>query len=628
MQKGRSQQLEDTLFREIIEVNLGRILSRLRSRHATKTIRNVEKPPIVSQLSEAMKEIRRHLSKKPQLVGDFNKIEKFVGQMRELFRLLENKKTSDVTAGKCSETVRELVQICNIVSSRFALGEFFSSFPNSNSLGPTQKDSLPRNIGKIGRYRSSSIFLHDAARKLQEFREIRVESVGSSISCGLRNLRQFQPQSLGSTLDRIMVKKREGNSPAQTQIIQAVSTNLTTNQQFTKLAKRSDEHKVHAEIQLLLFYEMQNTETLPRVIASSKSACFLCDLFIKNHGQFYIQQTHGILYSKWALPDLQAIGIREPALGAIIAIIEQINNDLEGKIRDQLPKAKLQINYFNESALNIPGNWSPSAASLSHRSSTELNSVQRDQHDLDIIPKNNTGLPKEARKTFFFSSISEGKIQESPAVLAQKSGQEKTRENDASTAMHMREDGSEKRLETTEGAINGILLPQAHIADPMDQTVAMKGTNSTTLSPDAPKMLMRSRSPGRSSSILWAHRLSGKGDCFRQTIASDHFSVEVKVGPMSFFLSSTSNAKSSAAKDGTKQARDCRQPQSSLLVHWLDVEELSDEAVEANGAFVNLDDLKEGEDVVFENEGEGAFGLRVRYRSNEVLIYLAQDQYQ
>ena len=63
---------------------------------------------------------------------------------------------------------------------------------------------------------------------------------------------------------------------------------------------------VHAEIQILVFYSMIPNVALkkPRVIGVSKSACYLCNLFIQKHGQFFITKTHGRLYERWNFPDL------------------------------------------------------------------------------------------------------------------------------------------------------------------------------------------------------------------------------------------------------------------------------------------------------------------------------------
>ncbi|TGO33165.1 hypothetical protein BHYA_0262g00020 [Botrytis hyacinthi] len=59
---------------------------------------------------------------------------------------------------------------------------------------------------------------------------------------------------------------------------------------------------VHSEIQLISFYKQFPAGLPPRCIGSSKSACFLCDLFIKKHGLYRISHSHGRLYPKWTIP--------------------------------------------------------------------------------------------------------------------------------------------------------------------------------------------------------------------------------------------------------------------------------------------------------------------------------------
>lgn len=61
----------------------------------------------------------------------------------------------------------------------------------------------------------------------------------------------------------------------------------------------------HAEIQLLVHYELFPTEPPPRVIGVSKEACFLCDSFLRAHGRFSITGAHRQMFPQWTVPDLQ-----------------------------------------------------------------------------------------------------------------------------------------------------------------------------------------------------------------------------------------------------------------------------------------------------------------------------------
>ncbi|KAL5379233.1 hypothetical protein PMIN02_010994 [Paraphaeosphaeria minitans] len=61
---------------------------------------------------------------------------------------------------------------------------------------------------------------------------------------------------------------------------------------------------VHAEIQLLAYYERRGPWNWPRVLGASKEACFLCNSFINAHGFFFVSKAHRQIYSQWTIPDL------------------------------------------------------------------------------------------------------------------------------------------------------------------------------------------------------------------------------------------------------------------------------------------------------------------------------------
>jgi hypothetical protein len=60
---------------------------------------------------------------------------------------------------------------------------------------------------------------------------------------------------------------------------------------------------VHAEIQMALYLEEHPPDRPPRVIGCSKSACFLCDLFIQKQGKYSISSAHRQLHNQWTIPD-------------------------------------------------------------------------------------------------------------------------------------------------------------------------------------------------------------------------------------------------------------------------------------------------------------------------------------
>jgi hypothetical protein len=89
---------------------------------------------------------------------------------------------------------------------------------------------------------------------------------------------------------------------------------------------------VHAEIQLLVFYGSNPDlpTSTPRTLGVSKSACYLCDLFIQKHGQFFITKTHGRLHDQWTVPDLAEFSPNQRS--GYQRILSEMNKDFEHEI--------------------------------------------------------------------------------------------------------------------------------------------------------------------------------------------------------------------------------------------------------------------------------------------------------
>jgi len=91
---------------------------------------------------------------------------------------------------------------------------------------------------------------------------------------------------------------------------------------------------VHGEVQLIIFYERHPRALPPRAIGSSKSACFLCDLFIKTHGHFGVSYSHMKLYPKWTIPDEAWMS---PQLRRrLMSMVKVMNNELKMLLRKKM----------------------------------------------------------------------------------------------------------------------------------------------------------------------------------------------------------------------------------------------------------------------------------------------------
>ncbi|KAH6699615.1 hypothetical protein EV126DRAFT_424351 [Verticillium dahliae] len=61
---------------------------------------------------------------------------------------------------------------------------------------------------------------------------------------------------------------------------------------------------VHAEIQQILYLERHTCQLAVRALGCSKSACYLCDLFILKQSRYHVSHAHRRLYEQWTIPDV------------------------------------------------------------------------------------------------------------------------------------------------------------------------------------------------------------------------------------------------------------------------------------------------------------------------------------
>ncbi|KAL9607792.1 MAG: hypothetical protein Q9167_007326 [Letrouitia subvulpina] len=118
---------------------------------------------------------------------------------------------------------------------------------------------------------------------------------------------------------------------------------------------------VHAEIQLLAFYARSAglISKKLRAIGVSKSACYLCSLFINQYNQFFVSRTHGKLYDKWTVPDVFNYQPLAPQRENIRHVLVQVNLDVREaliKERQRIKLRKAPRPYPNESDVTLPRN--------------------------------------------------------------------------------------------------------------------------------------------------------------------------------------------------------------------------------------------------------------------------------
>ncbi|KAL9124838.1 MAG: hypothetical protein Q9217_005880 [Psora testacea] len=116
---------------------------------------------------------------------------------------------------------------------------------------------------------------------------------------------------------------------------------------------------VHAEIQLLTFYTLNSDTHLktPRALGVSRSACYLCYLFIRRHGHFSVSRTHGRLYDQWTVPDVFNHQHLQSQRLKFRQVLREVNNEILHVLPIEQQRARQRIPgrpFPNESDTTLP----------------------------------------------------------------------------------------------------------------------------------------------------------------------------------------------------------------------------------------------------------------------------------
>jgi len=327
----------------ITEMCHGRILSRLRSQHAKKTQKTRGKKSLPDLLMDAL-HTRPHKGVNETIRMVVVKIQSQCRDFLEIFKLVENCQNKD-------RRVEILLQLLSI-AYKFDDLELSCALSTCERLDPSLLRYLPTAIGKLKHYTQVAINLTNAANssKYTVFQDITVTAV--SYQKVSRKSLGSQRHDFESVLERL---------PNHNLTKQMSSHRAELRERYEKKVESREQWNVHAEIQLLLSYETDTTNPRPRVIYSSKSACYLCRLFFDLHGGSLTPISHGRLYDKWLLPDWSSEHAR--CLESISSTMERMINALAESIVRNLGKDTLSQCQPNESVVGIYHHWT-SASTL------------------------------------------------------------------------------------------------------------------------------------------------------------------------------------------------------------------------------------------------------------------------
>jgi OTT_1508-like deaminase len=193
-------------------------------------------------------------------------------------------------------------------------------------------DALTDRLRKLSQYVVACDELLRAARRYHAFAQIAVDfvalqQIGSQLSANADNAASgiIENSCTHETLAKISGHRGE-------------KLDILRGRVKERLRKTT---RLHAEVQLVMYYEHHPTRLQPRVICSSKSACYLCYLLLKLHGQFFIPSTHGKLYDSWKWPTEVISGARGARVG-LSRLLPVFSDSIDQKIQESLGRGAVR----------------------------------------------------------------------------------------------------------------------------------------------------------------------------------------------------------------------------------------------------------------------------------------------
>ncbi|KFY23502.1 hypothetical protein V491_02510, partial [Pseudogymnoascus sp. VKM F-3775] len=315
---GRVDDIE-TLFGQVIVLDMDRILTRLRSRHM-RTRRTTGKPALITQLHDAVKDAS---VRSPASLINISQ------DLQKLFTELEAISNINASKALAHRLLSEIVRQAHVLTSTTNLELLLL---DSKLQPPSLKSHIPLAFDKLSRYYSAARSLACAARdkKCPIFRTIIIEPFYIDM-----------PPFLNKDI------------------------------------------KVHAEIQLLFFYEIHPQLPRPRIICASKSACYLCNLYFRLHGGFRVPRSHGKLYKQWTLPDWLPVPLARHA--ELSNVATRFNAALEARARN---RTATRYPDPNESVPSIPRSLAPSTVCKAPSSVASTSTIR------PRVPLQPVGIPE------------------------------------------------------------------------------------------------------------------------------------------------------------------------------------------------------------------------------------------
>ncbi|CRG89280.1 hypothetical protein PISL3812_06316 [Talaromyces islandicus] len=199
---------------------------------------------------------------------------------------------------------------------------------SNRDIDSSQRASVLNVIKKVARYRQAARFLYRVVakeHKVSRLKAVAVDLPKEYFEKPVPN-ENYYPR-LPSVLFRIHPQYAKEKNMNQIRRLLSRKYECVDKKFSERTLKILNEAKIHAEVQLIAHCEfgLPGSVLPPRVICSSKDACYLCNLCIAMfRGKTHTLRSHGRLYPGWRLP----LQLQQLEAG--------LNQALETKIKESL----------------------------------------------------------------------------------------------------------------------------------------------------------------------------------------------------------------------------------------------------------------------------------------------------
>ncbi|PWW72609.1 hypothetical protein C7212DRAFT_301426 [Tuber magnatum] len=439
MKEGVSQWILDGLLgvcSEVSKLARGESLEADVKAETWRRVLELERPRIHADLEERFSKASGSLSKLfEESLGtkDANTTETLVDEearlvLRKIYDLCT--RVVDMDREKTGKDLEKLLDTCY----RFRASRNFRAFMKSvHSRRP-----LTKMIEKLARYKSASVALVTGAKKYPEmFTNLEVEAVPQLASEAAASM-GFHGIYVGDVAQELTANSKQQCLKRLQSVTDLKDGKLEI--RYQKLCQ--EKLTVHAEIQMVKFYEENPHIGRPAFIGCSKKACYLCTLFIQLEGKFDVAtktQSHyqPTLYNSWTVPTMKCSSPENAVMYTFVVdkmsrILEDScrkilweNSSREAKLNNRLtPNFPLTPQLLG---FEVPSGPSPSPVPASRIVSTLRASIpalprMASSYNLSSGATTPTNIPLSPLSPTFFGNLPSRGLLSTPGSRVQSPG--------------------------------------------------------------------------------------------------------------------------------------------------------------------------------------------------------------